>query len=167
MNETAEEVIARLGLAPLPHEGGFFRQTWVSSKRLDGGRAVGSAIYFLLTPEGFSAFHQLRTDEVWLFHAGDPIEHVQLTRGSREMKRTCLGEDVRNGYTPQLIVPGGVWQGARLASAESPKALRNDWSLVSCVMAPAWDEREFALGQRAELLREFPEAAEWVRSLTR
>lgn len=47
MNAEAQEMIARLGLAPLPHEGGFFRQTRISRGRLADGRAAGSAILFL------------------------------------------------------------------------------------------------------------------------
>ena len=34
-------------------------------------------------------------------------------------------------------------------------------------MAPAWDEREFELGSRADLLREFPAASVWIHGLTR
>jgi len=167
MHETAMQVIARLALEPLPNEGGFFRQTWVSPAQMANGRAAGSAIYFLLTSDGFSAFHQLRTDELWFFHAGDPVEHVQLTRGTREIKRTLLGGDLHNGHEPQLIVRGGVWQGAQVVPAKSEEETRCGWALVSCVMAPAWDEHEFTLGQRAELLREFPDAAGWIRLLTR
>ena len=167
MNETADAVIARLGLLPLPDEGGFFRQTWLSSDRLANGRAAGSAIYFLVTDEGFSAFHKLRTDEIWLFHAGDPIEHVQLKNASQKPTLTVLGSDLGKAHQAQLIVPGEVWQGARLAPTESSKRNQHGWALVSCVMAPAWDEREFTLGQRADLVEEFPEAENWIRALTR
>jgi predicted cupin superfamily sugar epimerase len=167
MNETADAVIARLGLSPLPNEGGFFRQTWLSPVRLANGRAAGSAIYFLVTGESFSALHQLRTDELWLFHAGDPIEHVQLKSASRTPTLTVLGSDFGKGHEPQLIVPGEVWQGARLAPTETAKTNPHGWALVSCVMAPAWDERKFTLGQRADLLRKFPEAGNWIHALTR
>lgn len=167
MNETADVVIARLGLSPLQDEGGFFRQTWLSSVRLANGRAAGSAIYFLVTAEGFSAFHKLLTDEIWLFHAGDPIEHVQLQGAPRGPTVTILGSNPGRAHQPQLIVPGGVWQGARLAPTETTKTNQHGWALVSCVMAPAWDEREFNLGRRADLLGEFPEAERWIRALTR
>lgn len=166
MNESAAAVIARLGLSPLLNEGGYFRRTWSSPTRLPNGRAAGSAIYFLVTSDEFSAFHRLSTDEIWMFHAGDPIEHVQLKPGSPAPRRTLLGPDFAGGHEPQLVVPGGVWQAARgmpLAAAIGACG----WSLVSCVMAPAWDEREFTLGPRAELLREFPEAAQWISLLTR
>jgi len=166
MNAEAEKIIALLGLAPLPHEGGFFRRTWTSPTTLPDGRAAGSAIYFLLTPGDFSALHRLQTDEAWFFHAGDPVEHVQLIPDGRTTRVALLGSDPLAGFVPQLIVPAGVWQGARLAPPNGAQPM-HDWALVSSTMAPAWDEREFELGGRAELLCEFPEAADLIRALTR
>jgi predicted cupin superfamily sugar epimerase len=178
MNAEAEKIIARLGLVPLPNEGGFFRQSWVSRERLADGRAAGSAIYFLLTPEGFSALHQLKTDELWHFYAGDPVEHLQLDPRDRSTRSTVLGPDVFASQTTQLIVRGGIWQGARLVLGEvegltlspaeglAPAAGRG-WALLGCTLAPAWDEREFLLGQRAELSTAFPAQASLIAALTR
>jgi predicted cupin superfamily sugar epimerase len=39
--------------------------------------------------------------------------------------------------------------------------------LVSCVMVPAWEERSFKLGQRADLIRDFPSARSQIEALTR
>ena len=75
---------------------------------------------------------------------------------------TRLGPDVLAGDAPQLAVPGGCWQGARLA----PGGTRG-WALLGCTLAPAWDEREFELGERAALLREFPGAAAHIAELAR
>ena len=170
MNAEAEKIIARLGLAPLPNEGGFFRQSWVSRERLADGRAAGSAIYFLLTPEGFSALHRLKTDELWHFYAGDPVEHLQLDPRDGSARLTTLGSDVLAGQTSQLIVRGGIWQGARLVLSPTeglaPAAGRG-WALLGCTLAPAWDEREFLLGQRAELSTGFPAQAGLIAALTR
>jgi predicted cupin superfamily sugar epimerase len=162
MNAEAEKIIARLGLVPLPNEGGFFRQSWVSRERLADGRAAGSAIYFLLTPEGFSALHQLKTDELWHFYAGDPVELLQLDPRDRSTRLTVLGPDVLAGQIPQLTVRGGIWQGARLV----PEAGRG-WALLGCTLAPAWDEREFLLGHRLELSTAFPAQAKLIAALTR
>ena len=162
MNTEAQAIITRLGLAPLPNEGGWFRQTWVSGARLANGRAAGSAIYFLVTPEDFSALHRLKTDEVWFYQAGDALEHVMLVPGGGAGHGTRLGGDVLAGEVPQLVVPGGVWQGARLAAGG-----RRGWALVGCTMAPAWDEAEFELGSRAGLAGEFPGARAQIDALTR
>jgi len=154
VNAEARQIIATLGLAPLPQEGGFFRQTWRA--------AAGSAIVFLITEGEFSALHRLRSDEVWFFHAGDPVQHVMLDPRAGVVRETTLGPDLAAGHTPQLVVPGGVWQGAH-GVAGGPRG----WSLVGCSMAPAWAEKDFALGERTALQREFPGAAALVRALTR
>ncbi len=190
---SAAEIIASLRLEPLPIEGGFFRRTYTSTACLPGGRAVGTAIYFLITPEGFSALHRLETDEVWHFYMGDPVEHLMLgddrarahggegegagasdnangcnaagdgMRASATVAggtRTVLGTDLAHGQRPQLTVPGGVWQGARIVPGGA-------WALVGCTMSPGWDEREFTLGERAGLVARFPEWAGDIRALTR
>ena len=149
----AREVIAALKLAPLPGEGGFVRQTWRGEN--------GSAAYYLMTATDFSALHRLRADEVWHFYAGDAVEHVTLHPPAGQINVTRLGANVGAGERPQLAVPGGVWQGARIAAVSA------GWSLVGCTLTPAWNENDFELGARPTLLREFPAAAEWIRALTR
>jgi uncharacterized protein len=154
MTDEARQIIAALRLAPLSREGGYFRQTWRD--------AAGSAICFLVTERDFSALHRLRGDELWHFYAGDPVEHVQLGPGT--VIRTRLGPDVLAGDVPQLVVQGGVWQGAHLAPG--PK---RGWALLGCTLAPPWDEAQFELGEREELLRRHaaPEQAALVCALTR
>jgi predicted cupin superfamily sugar epimerase len=163
MNAEADKIIAQLGLAPLPHEGGFFRQTWISRERLASGRAAGSAILFLITPVEFSALHRLETDEVWNFCAGDPVEHVQLDTRDGSARSIRLGPFLATD-APQVVVPAGVWQGARLAESGPP---RRGWALLACAMAPAWDESEFTLGDREELARAFPAQAALIHALVR
>lgn len=163
VNPEAKKIIAQLGLERLPHEGGYFRRTWESAARVAKGRAAGSAIWFLLTPTEFSAWHRLHAEEVWHFYGGDPVEHVQLDPQGRTLSVTVLGAEILTGEQPQLAVRGGVWQGARLMAGSR----RRGWALLGCTMTPAWVESDFALGSRAELRRQFPDAAEWIHALTR
>lgn len=167
MNAAAEKIIAELRLAPLPLEGGFFRQTWTSPQTLAGGRATGSAILFLVAPGEFSALHRLATDEIWNFHAGDIVEHLQLDPRDGSALTTRLGPDLASGHQPQLIVPGGIWQGARLAPGAGGQAGSAGWALLGCVMAPAWEQTEFALGRREELQRIFPAHADLIAAFSR
>lgn len=162
MNTEARQVIARLGLTPLPHEGGFFREIWTSSARLSSGRAAASAIYFLMAPNDFSALHRMAVEELWHFHAGDPVEHVQLDAKAGGAIVTRLGPEILNGDRPWLAVASKVWQGARIV----PGAGRG-WALLSCAVSPAWDRAEFELGNAGELRRWFPANERWVRELTR
>jgi predicted cupin superfamily sugar epimerase len=157
---TAAEIIAALRLEPLPNEGGFFRQTYASDIRLPDGRPMGTAIYFLLTPDGFSAIHRLKTEEVWHFYAGNAVEHLILDQATGKGWKTRLGSDFAICQTPQLVVPGGLWQGARLSEGGA-------WALVGCTMSPGWDEREFTLGDRADLAARFPAWDADIRAFTR
>jgi len=163
MNAEAKQIIALLELAPLPQEGGFFRRTWVSQERLAGGRAASSAILFLITPGNFSALHRVRAEELWCFHSGDAVEHVQLDPRDRSIRQTLLGADALKNQAPQVVVPGTVWQGARLDASR----LSRGWALFSCSLTPGWTEASFELGERPALTETFPAHAAWIAALTR
>lgn len=150
---------------PLPVEGGFFAPVWTSPVIGPGGRALGSAILFLITEDDFSALHRLKTDEIWHFHAGDAADLVRLGPGTGLGGVVALGADIAGGQAPQLVVPAGVWQGARIRQPGAEGA--RGWTLFGCTLAPAWDEREFELGQRDELIAEFPSHEDLIRALTR
>ena len=119
---TADKIIALLNLKPHPEEGGYFVETYRSSEtisekalpsRYKGVRSFGTAIYYLLTPETFSTMHRLQSDEIFHFYLGDPVEMLQLwPDGSGRI--LILGTDIMNGMKPQVVIPKGVWQGARL-----------------------------------------------------
>ena len=126
------------------------------------GRTTGTAIYFLITRDSFSALHRLASDEIWHFYLGDPVRLVQLIPAGGPPKLVTLGSDLGAGQIPQQVVPGGTWQGAQLVEA-SPRG----WSLLGCTMTLGWDDRDFTLGERASLLADFPAAAEWITRLTR
>src|SRR5438309_5994853 len=117
---TAARLLELLDLRPLPGEGGYYRETHRSADRVPfagraGGKSAGTAIYYLLTPETFSALHRLPTDEVYHFYLGDPVEMLQLWPDGTG-RVVSLGQDVRAGHLLQAVVPRGVWQGSRLYS---------------------------------------------------
>ena len=65
---SAEEIKSLLDLEPLPMEGGYYRETYRSTtevpvgvlpERYTGARPLATAIYYLLTPDTFSALHRL------------------------------------------------------------------------------------------------------------
>jgi uncharacterized protein len=134
----------RLGMSPHP-EGGWFVETWrseltVSESALPpdyaGPRSAGTAILFLLMPGQQSAWHTVRSAELWLFHRGSPL---LLEVGPEQATATThlLGTDFHAGEQPQILVPPGHWQRAR------PRD--NQPSLVSCVVVPGFDYADFAL----------------------
>lgn len=119
---TAERLIAALGLQPLPLEGGYFRETYRADRELPvawlgpgygGPRSAATAIYYLLTPESYSALHRLPGTEVFHFYLGDPVEMLQLDENGTG-RIILLGQDVLGGQVVQTVVAGKVWQGSRL-----------------------------------------------------
>ena len=162
-----DEIIAKLGLQPLPNEGGFFARTWTGPLASQSDVPAGTAIYFLLTPTSFSALHRLETDEIWHFYAGAEVEHWQLSPADGRVQRSLLGPDIMHGQVPQLIARAGNWQGARISPASRTPIENDSWSLLGCTLAPGWTGRDFDLGARASLIRSFPQAAKVILSLTR
>lgn len=111
-----------LALAPHP-EGGWFRETWRADLELPadvppnhpGAQSAGTAIYYLLGPGESSAWHVVRSAELWFWHRGGPLN---LTLGGEHLgapHELTLGADVAAGQQPQPLVPPGVWQATRPA----------------------------------------------------
>ena len=163
----AAAIIAALGLVPHPKEGGWFREIYRAaeslpahalSARYGGPRSVATAIYYLLTPSTFSALHRLASDEVFHFYAGDPVEQLRLfPDGSGEI--VTIGNRLAAGERPQVLVPRGVWQGARLAPG-------GRFSLLGCTVAPGFDYADYENGERASLAAAFPAFAGPIAALT-
>lgn len=124
-----------------------------------GARRASTAIYYLLTNETFSAMHRLRGDELFHFYLGDPVEMLHL-RPNGTGATITLGTGLEEGMQPQVVVPGGVWQGARMAAG-------GRYALLGCTVAPGFEFEDFELGKREDLVREFPAYAETIRALTR
>ena len=156
------EIIDRLELAPHP-EGGWFRETYRAPesvgaaalpRRFGGERSHSTAIYFLLEAGQCSHLHRIRSDEVWHFYAGDPLDVVEIDAAGG-LKVMRLGA----GLVYQHVVPAGAWFGA--APAEGGR-----FALVGCTVAPGFDFADFELAQRDALLAEYPGHRDWIARLT-
>lgn len=133
---------AQLDLSPHP-EGGWYAETWRSDVSIPpaalpdgytGPRSAGTAILFLLAQQ--SAWHTVRSAELWLYHRGSPL----LLEVGDEMDDTTthlLGSDIAAGERPQVLVPPGHWQRARPRDDEP--------TLVSCIVVPGFDFTDFTL----------------------
>ena len=144
--ESAEQVIARLKMQPIPEEGAWF---------VAGPRTQNlNAITVLLTdqPEGFSAMHRLTIDEGWQWLGGAPAALLRLRPG---------GSGVLNYVGPttsQFLVRRGTWMGASTLGA---------WTLLSCWCSPAFRPEHFELGDRTLLTAGYPSYAAEIAALTR
>jgi hypothetical protein len=132
---SAADVIRLLDLKPHP-EGGHFRETFRDTRRIEGGRAASTAIYFLLARGERSHWHRLDAAEVWHWHAGAPLTLATTARQTSPVTRLKLGPDLATGELPQAIVPAHMWQ-----TAES----LGEWTLVGCTMAPGFEFTGFEL----------------------
>jgi predicted cupin superfamily sugar epimerase len=162
-----EDVLRIFSLVPLPGEGGYFRETYRSQLVIPkealppvytGPRYVGTAIYYLLTPNTSSLIHRLPGDEVFHFYLGDPVEMLQIHPNGKAYS-VVIGSDIERDMQPQVVVPAGVWQGSRLVPG-------GRFALLGTTMAPGFEFGDFEPGNQTVLLRQFPEYADLIRALT-
>lgn len=163
---TADDVIRLLGLQPHPVEGGYFRETYRSAATLPAAtlpdhaadRVVSTAIYYLLKPGHVSELHVLPGDEVFHFYLGSPVRMLQLWPDGTG-REVVIGSDVTAGQTPQVVVPGGVWQGTRLLGDDR-------FALLGCTVAPGFDYADYRSASRAELVERWPGYTDEIVRLT-
>ena len=93
MRELIEQYIEQLQLQPHP-EGGYYSRSYASAEliaadalpeRFTGDRCFSTAIYFLLAGNDFSAFHRIKSDELWHFYAGDCLQIYVLHPDGRPL----------------------------------------------------------------------------------
>ena len=162
---SAQEMIRRLGLQPHPKEGGYFRETYRCPEKPDGlptryvgSRSFGTCIYYLLTPDTFSALHRLQSDEIFHFYLGGPVRMVQLFPDG-EGRTIVLGNELNKGHEFQTVVPRGVWQGSFLEPG-------TDFALLGCTVAPGFEYVDYEHGNRGDLIERYPSFAALIERLT-
>jgi hypothetical protein len=174
---TADELIKLLGLRP-HKEGGYFAEAWRSPEKLavnalpprySGSRSLSTSIYYLLTPDTFSRLHRLRSDEIFHFYLGDPVEFLLLEPSSERDREAVedeeptgrlvlLGPDIKEGHRPMLVVRRGAWQGARLKKG-------GRFALMGTTTAPGFEYDDYEEGNRATLVSEYPGFADRICEL--
>lgn len=158
-----DELIRRLDLKPHP-EGGFFSETYRSAdsvRRADGStqtRSASTAIYYLLCDGAHSAWHRIKSDEVWHFYAGEPLNvHVLAKTGSLIMHR--LGNAlIHPDAVFHAVVPAGRWFAAECANPAT-------YALVGCTVAPGFEFSEFELADVDALKARHPQHAAFIERL--
>ena len=118
----------RLPWQPHP-EGGFYGETFRSPTLLtlpDGRvRRASTAIHYLLPPGAWSAWHRVRSDEVWHHYDGGALTLYRLGMPAVRLDRA----------TPQAVVPAGVWQAAEPVESAV---------LCGCTVAPGFEFEDFS-----------------------
>jgi|ERR1017187_196127 predicted cupin superfamily sugar epimerase len=167
MTKDAAYWIEKLRLEAHP-EGGYYRQTYRSDSilakeslpgKFTGARSASTAIYFLLEGQKFSAFHRLRSDEVWHFYVGSSLVVHVIEEGGR-YSESLLGSGAEAGEALQVVVKAGCWFGSRVSDGKG-------FALVGCTVAPGFDFEDFEMGKREELVRSYPQHRGVIERLTR
>jgi len=154
-NRSANLWIKKLDLTAHP-EGGWYRESYRSKEqiskealpeRFQDARNFSTAIYYLLEKGDFSAFHRIKSDEIWHFYDGDAIEIIEITFQGK-LTSHCLGLAQNPTCFPQLIIPTGSWFAARPLG---------DYTLVGCTVSPGFDFADFEIASKNQLLSLSPD----------
>lgn len=123
-------------------------------------RSAGSSIYFLLEKEGFSAWHQLKSDEIWHYYDGDSAIKIHSINMSGDYASYILGHPAKTeGASFQVVVHSGLWFAAELIN-------KDKYALVGCTVSPGFEYQDFILADREQLIQKFPEHTKIIERLT-
>ena len=150
-------IVDTLNLKKHP-EGGFYSETYRSAQKTANEEGVlMTSIYFLLTSENVSNFHRISNDELWFHHEGSPI--VIHTLEDKVHKEYILGKTYNDVCSPQHLVKGNTIFGSAVLEP-------NSYALVSCVVSPGFEFKDFELFSYDELIKQFPKEADIIKRLT-
>ena len=138
----AQELIARLGLKPHP-EGGHYAELFRSESRVQtprGERRALTTIDFLLRAGEFSAWHRVRSDEVWHLLEGGPLRLHWLPADLSRVETVELDAHCR-----RFVVPADAWQAAEPAG---------DYAYVGATVGPGFEFADFAFGREDAALKQ-------------
>jgi uncharacterized protein len=161
-----------LKLEPNDQEGGFLSEVYESPiyipdkvlkgfKKTKRGRSICGAIYYFLESPGRSVLHQVTGDMVYHFYGGDPVQMLLLhpKKSKVHSEVVLFGSNLAQKQQPMKVISGGTWLGSRLMTNGS-------WALMGVTMAPGFDPRDYAIGSRKRLIKEYPEQHDLIQQLT-
>ena len=76
------------------------------------GRPLGTALYFMVTPQAPVKLHRIDNDQLYHYYLGDPIE-VLLLRENGLSELVVVGTNIVGGHLVQLFIPGGTFHTLR------------------------------------------------------
>lgn len=167
MPQTAQYFIEKLDLSAHP-EGGYYKETYradgsIPQVTLPGGytgdRSYATSIYFLLDSTTFSAFHRIRSDELWHFHAGTGLK-LYIIDVQGKLTTIKVGSNLENHEQLQAVIPANSWFAAEVVA-------KDGFTLVGCTVAPGFDFDDFELADRDELSAMFSQHQELIEKMTR
>lgn len=148
---SAAELVRELGLEAHP-EGGFYKRWYAHSDEVPlerGPRQTATAIQYLLETGGTSKLHRLKSDELWVHQRGGALVVVEVDVDDKAAVPSIVLRETRVG-------PGGVLTytvpAGRLFGSYMPEGDADGFSLVTCVVVPGFDFRDWSMPPRDEVL---------------
>lgn len=135
-------------------EGGYFIETFRSRRIInlddyDGNRFTCTAIYYLLLGDKFSAFHRMKSDEIWHFYAGSSLT-LYIIHSNGVLDEISLGQNLDKNEMFQHVIESGCWFAAIVNDPYS-------YSLLGCTVSPGFDYRDWELANIDILLDIYPQ----------
>lgn len=166
----AKQIIERFRMQPNDEEGGYYADNYTSSLVLDnqclpgfkpvkGGRPLCGAIYYLIDAQDFSAMHRVTGDMLYHFYDGYPVQMLLLYPDGHSEVCT-FSNDLSKDGKPMKVIPGGTWLGSHMLPG-------GDYAFMGVSMAPGFNPADYEIGQRAELIKEYPTQKKLIEQLTR
>lgn len=156
-----------LNLKPHP-EGGYFVEVYKSSDQVrlynnnrydHETRQAGSSIYYLLNQNNFSAWHRLKSDEVWHFYRGSSV-NIYIIDGDGNLSIHLLGDLLTtDGASHQVCIRAGNYFAAENVDKET-------YSLVGCTVSPGFEYKDFELVEGDRLLKAFPQHQDIIKKFS-
>jgi len=134
----AAALVQSLGLIPHP-EGGHYREVYRASRQVQpasGGplRSALTTIDFLLARGQFSAWHRVRSDEVWHLLEGGPLRLWTMPPAADRV--ACV--DLASGARRHHVVPADGWQAAEPLG---------EFAYCGATVGPGFDFADFSFGR--------------------
>ena len=162
---TAEEICHVLDLEPNATCGSV-RVSFVSKLSIAAGglpapfadgQPLGSALYFLVTPESPVRLHRIRNEQLYHYYLGDPLE-VFLLHAGGSSERVIVGPDLWGGHRVQLLIPGNTFHTARVLG-------RRRWFLGGSTEWPGVVPADVEIGNLDDLAGNYPAVAADLRAI--
>ncbi|XP_035698876.1 uncharacterized protein LOC118431716 [Branchiostoma floridae] len=166
ISEDVKRLIALYELTPHPECRGWFRETYRSDVQVeataegfDGKRSVLTMIYYLMQGGQSVLFHRVKSDEHFVHNLGGCMKiHMILPDGSYNC--SILGNPLQHPEARhQVVVPRRAWFAQEV---EDPDV----YCLASIPVAPGFDFKDFSMGNRGDLIKEYPQHRDVIMKLT-
>lgn len=138
---------------------GFVRVSYVSEQKLSAQRPLGSALYFLVTPQAPVRLHRIGNDQLYHYYKGDPLE-LLLLRLDGSSHKVIVGPDIAAGQQVQFFIPGGTFHTARVIG-------QRRWFLGGSTEWPGVIPADVEMGDAEALAKKYPSVASAIRSFPR